>query len=117
MSPQLLASHAIPVVKVVHNPREFVVVFPGAYHRWAGGRAGGQLVGRRRQHSLGGTGALQPASQPAPSWPSSLASLLMLLSACLPACPAAPMCLPCARPAAPMCLPCACHLQRLQPRL
>ncbi|KAL4425515.1 hypothetical protein ABPG75_009531 [Micractinium tetrahymenae] len=32
VSPQLLASHAIPVVKVVHNPREFVVVFPGAYH-------------------------------------------------------------------------------------
>lgn len=34
MSPQLLASHAIPVVRVVHNPREFVVVYPGAYHRW-----------------------------------------------------------------------------------
>ena len=38
VSPQLLASHAIPVVKVVHNPREFVVVFPGAYRRWAGGQ-------------------------------------------------------------------------------
>ncbi len=34
VSPQLLATHAIPVVKVVHHPREFVVVFPGAYHRW-----------------------------------------------------------------------------------
>ena len=33
VSPQLLASHAIPVVKVVHHPREFVVVYPGAYHR------------------------------------------------------------------------------------
>lgn len=32
VSPQLLATHAIPVVKVVHHPREFVVVFPGAYH-------------------------------------------------------------------------------------
>ena len=41
VSPQLLASHAIPVVRVVHNPREFVVVFPGAYHRWVGGWAGG----------------------------------------------------------------------------
>lgn len=34
MSPQLLASHAIPVVRVVHHPREFVVVGPGTYHRW-----------------------------------------------------------------------------------
>ncbi|PRW58727.1 lysine-specific demethylase 4A-like isoform X1 [Chlorella sorokiniana] len=32
VSPQLLASHAIPVVRVVHHPREFVVVGPGAYH-------------------------------------------------------------------------------------
>ena len=32
LSPALLAAHNIPVVKTVHNPREFVVVGPGAYH-------------------------------------------------------------------------------------
>ena len=32
VSPALLAAHNIPVVKVVHNPGEWVVVYPGAYH-------------------------------------------------------------------------------------
>lgn len=32
MSPALLAAHNIPLVKAVHNAREFVVVGPGAYH-------------------------------------------------------------------------------------
>eukprot|EP00887_Chlorella_sp_A99_P000860 scaffold5.g860.t1 len=32
VSPALLAVHNIPVVRVVHRPREFVVVYPGAYH-------------------------------------------------------------------------------------
>lgn len=32
LSPALLAAHSIPLVKVVHRAREFVVVGPGAYH-------------------------------------------------------------------------------------
>jgi jumonji domain-containing protein 2 len=32
LSPALLAAHNIPVVRAVHNAREFVVVGPGAYH-------------------------------------------------------------------------------------
>jgi jumonji domain-containing protein 2 len=32
VSPQLLEKNAIPFVKVLQHPREFVVTFPGAYH-------------------------------------------------------------------------------------
>ncbi|EFJ44031.1 Jumonji domain-containing protein [Volvox carteri f. nagariensis] len=32
ISPQLLDTHAIPYIKTVQHPREFIINFPGAYH-------------------------------------------------------------------------------------
>ena len=93
VSPQLLASHAIPVVKVVHNPREFVVVFPGAYHRWGGWA--GRCIPRAGGGSTGwATAALQPANICRTEPPIGLtATLTTCLLTLLPALPA--LCLPC----------------------